>query len=313
MKKKNLGNLMEFINGFKSEMEAIKFFIERRWNGNVTCPYQDCNNNEAKIYHLKDGKNFKCSCCSRVFSYKVGTIFDDSKIPLTKWFTAIYLHTANKKGISSLQLAKHISVTQKTAWYMLHRLRYALNSKNGVFGGTTEVDELYLGGKYENMHKSKKELQPQKTVVIGMVNRESGVAKLEVVESADKESLLPKIGCNIKAGSTVVTDTYNAYKDLKNNFTHKTVKHSAGEYVRNEFDVDGKLAFKVHTNTVEGLFGQVRRTILGTYHFISNKHSSKYLKEISFRYSTRKELDLSRFIDFISNTNGKLTYAELIK
>ncbi len=134
MKKGNLGNLMEFINGFKTEMEAIKFFIERRWNGNVTCPYQDCNKNEAKIYHLKDGKNFKCSCCSRVFSYKVGTIFDDSKIPLTKWFTAIYLHTANKKGISSVQLGKNIGVTQKTAWYMLHRLRYALNNNNGVFG-----------------------------------------------------------------------------------------------------------------------------------------------------------------------------------
>ena len=163
--KKNLGNLMAFINGFKSENEAIKFLIEKRWNGEVSCPHQDCfhyNDPKNKIYHLKDGKNFKCSHCGKLFSYKVGTIFDDSKIPMTKWFTAIYLHTANKKDISSVQLSKHISVTQKTAWFMLHRLRYALsnNGGNDIFKGTMEVDEIYLGGRYENMHTSKKETQP---------------------------------------------------------------------------------------------------------------------------------------------------------
>lgn len=154
MKARKIETLINVINGFQSEKETIAFFIKQRWNGKITCPHKYCYKHLSennKIYKLKDGKNFKCTSCNRLFSYKTGTIFEDTKISLKKWYTAIYLHTANQKGISSIQLGKHIGVTQKTAWFMLHRIRFVLgNKENNPFNGTTEVDETYIGEKEEN-------------------------------------------------------------------------------------------------------------------------------------------------------------------
>jgi transposase-like protein len=262
------------------------------------------------VYAFKDGKTFKCSSCKKRFSVRVGSIFQDSNIPLRKWFMAIYLITNHKKGISSVQLAKDIGVTQKTSWFMLHRLRH--ESKRTVFNqfqGTVEADECYVGGSETNKHTIKK-FTSEKAVVFGLVNRETKQVKSFNVDNADKECLLPKIGCSVKAGSNVITDSYHAYKDLKNNYNHDVIKHSAGEYVIID---DNRDAFKIHTNTIEGYWALVKRTINGTYHWVSKKHLQNYLCECDFRYNTKEvEIESERFDCFLQSKSSKLSYKTLI-
>ena len=296
---------MNVVNGFKTEIEAIKFFMKQRWNGKVECPFGTCSA-ESKIYNLKSGKDFKCACCLKVFSYKVGSIFEDSKIQIKKWYTAVYLHTANKKGISSIQLSKRIGVTQKTAWFMLHRIRSVLDNgsggNNGMFGGINEIDKVCLGGVEKNRHASiKRETAiKEKTVVVGMVNRENDEVSLQKLESTHSYELSETIVEKVEMGSTMITDGFSAYEHLKHFCKHETVNHSAGEYVKE----DTKSAFKIHTNTIEGMFSQLKRTILGAYHWFSNKHMQRYLNEIIFRYSTRKEEDSLRFSHSLKTPKG---------
>ncbi len=304
---KSVSNILKVVKNFKTEMEAIQFFIKQRWNGKVECPFGTCPT-ESKIYNLKSGKDFKCSCCGKIFSYKTRTIFEDTKIPMRKWFMAIYLIVNHKKGISSLQLGRDIDVTQKTAWFMLHRIRHILGlDDDNMFDGTTECDEVYLGGKEGNKHASKKNIA-EKTVVVGMVNRETGKAKATVVESNKSYELQEVIYKNVKEGSNIVTDSYNGYDCLYWNYKHESVKHSVGEYVKES----SRVSFKIHTNTVEGMFSHLKRTILGTYHWISKKHTNAYLQEVGFRYSTRKVSDEFRLVSLLKNTAGRLTYKTLI-
>jgi transposase-like protein len=304
---KSVSNILKVVKNFKTENEAIQFFIKQRWANKVECPFGTCSA-ESKIYNLKSGKDFKCSCCGKIFSYKTRTIFEDTKIPMRKWFMAIYLIVNHKKGISSLQLGRDIDVTQKTAWFMLHRIRHILGlDDDNMFDGTTECDEVYLGGKEGNKHASKKNIA-EKTVVVGMVNRETGKAKATVVESNKSYELQEVIYSNIKEGSNVITDSYAGYDCLHWNYKHESVKHSVGEYVKES----SRVAFKIHTNTVEGMFSHLKRTILGTYHWISKKHTNAYLQEVGFRYSTRKISDEFRLVSLLKSTQGRLTYKSLI-
>ena len=311
MKPRKIETLINVINGFQSEKEAITFFIKQRWNGKITCPHKDCFRyglEKNKIYFLKDGKNFKCTSCNRLFSYKTGTIFEDTKLPLKKWFTAIYLHITNKKGISSLQLSKHIGITQKSAWFMLQRIRFVLNNtNNNPFNGITEVDEVYLGGKEENKHKHKKG-QSKKIIAVGIVNRDTGEARIETVESTTYADLGEKVMQNVNIGSELITDELSSYRTLGLYYNHSTINHSKDEYVRK----DNKKAFKIHTNTIEGLFSHLKRTTLGTYHWFSRKHAKGYLKEVSFRYSTRTLTDEARFYSVFNFVNCRLMYKDLI-
>jgi transposase-like protein len=304
---KSVSNILKVVKNFKTENDAIQFFIKQRWDGKVECPFGTCSS-ESKIYNLKSGKDFKCSCCGKIFSYKTRTIFEDTKIPMRKWFMAIYLIVNHKKGISSLQLGRDIDVTQKTAWFMLHRIRHILGlDDDNMFDGTTECDEVYLGGKEGNKHASKKNTT-DKTVVVGMVNRDTGTAKATVVEGNKSYELQEVIYKNVKEGSNIVTDSYNGYDCLHWNYKHESVKHSVGEYVKES----SRVAFKIHTNTAEGMFSHLKRTILGTYHWISKKHTNAYLQEVSFRYSTRKTSDEFRLVSFLKSTQGRLTYKSLI-
>jgi transposase-like protein len=307
-------SLLDFQDFFKTERKAVIYFIKMRWNSNVQCPYKECDNNKNKCYTLKSEKDFKCASCGKTFSYKTGTIFENSKISMKKWFLAIYLHTSHKKGISSPQLAKYLKVRQATAWFILHRLRLVGKNFFGKvqFSGTTEIDECYVGGSESNKHTNKK-FKSEKSVIVGLVNRETKQVKAFKIDNANKECLLPKIGCNVKEKSTIVTDTYHAYNNLRRNYTHKTVKHSANEYVRNEIDIDGRVAFKVHTNTIEGFWSLVKRTINGTHHWISKKHTQAYLAEMEVRYNTKEQEDCFRFESFVSKVNGlRLKYKDLI-
>jgi len=301
--------ILEFNKKFGTEKQCEKFLIERRFGGKVFCVY--CNH--KKVCVVKDGR-YKCSKCNNKFSIKVRTVFEGSKLGLDKWLMAIYFLTCSAKGISSNQLGKELGISQKSAWFILHRLREVLNGsqKKNMFGGTVEVDECYVGGSESNKHKNKK-FTSQKTAIIGLVNRETKQAKAFVVESPNKEELLPKIGGNVKEKSVIVTDTYGVYKDLKNNFTHKTVKHLANEYVKNELDIDGRVAFKVHTNTVEGFWSIVKRTVNGTHHWISKKHTNRYLNDMTFRYNQRQLNSQNKFDVFTSSFDGRLKYVELTK
>lgn len=241
-------------------MEACRDWLaEKRWGGHdkAVCPH--CSHSTCYIHNGID--RYTCQKCAKQFSIRTGTIFEDSRLPLIKWFVAIYLATSLKKGISSIQLAKYIEVTQKTAWFMLQRIREVMSGDNNPFGGVTEIDEAYFGGKYDNMHADKKAENPQKTPVIGMVNRDTGEVKAMKVPTAEKEYLLPKVRLNVKEGSTIITDAYHAYKELKTQYNHKSVKHCASEYVR----VESRTAFKIHTNGIEGFWSQVKRGIYRIY------------------------------------------------
>jgi transposase-like protein len=305
----NFKTILEFTKKFGAEKQCEKFLIEKRFGGKVQCVY--CNH--KAVCKVADGR-YKCSKCNNKFSIKVGTVFEGSKLGLDKWFMAIYFLTCSAKGISSNQLGKELDVSQKSAWFMLHRLREVLNGsqKKDIFGGTTEIDECYVGGSESNKHKDKK-FTSQKTAIIGLVNRDTKQAKAFVVENADKECLLPKIGCNVKEKSVIVTDSYHAYNDLRNNYKHKSVKHSANEYVINELDIDGRVAFKVHTNTVEGFWSIVKRTVNGTHHWISRKHTNRYLNDMTFRYNQRQLNSQNKFDVFTSSFDGRLKYVELTK
>lgn len=307
---KTFKNIMDLMKFFKTEEFCHNFLKDMFWGKereNIKCPR--CGS--CHITEFTDVTKNRCKDCKLEFSIRKNTIFDNSKIPLQKWFMVIFLVNSNKRGTSSHDIARKVGITQKSAWFMVHRIKNAdgFSILNKEFQGTVEIDEAYIGGLEGNRHaKDKKETgEKEKTVVLGMVNRDTGCVKAMKVPSAEKDFLLPKINMTVKKGSTIITDTYQAYKDLKKNYKYKSVKHSAGEYVR----IDAKTAVKIHTNSVEGFWAIVKRTINGTHHWVSKKHIQSYLNEMSFRYDTRYFNDNERFMFFLQKAFGKLTYEML--
>jgi transposase-like protein len=305
MIKKEFKNLIELVEYFKTENDCIVYLKSILWKVEKNCPH--CGSN--KVMEFKDVKRNRCYECKKDFSIRKGTIFEDSNIPLKKWFMASYIYNAHKKGISSCQLAKDISVSQPTAWFMLQRLRFASKNRNHTqFEGINEIDEAYIGGSDANKHSNQKG-KKDKTVVIGIVNRDTKQVKAFKVASAEKENLLPRVNINIKRGATIISDTFQGYKDLKRSYDHNTVKHSAGEYVKK----NSRTAYKIHTNTIEGFWSQLKRGINGVYHWVSEKHMQQYCNEFSYRYNTRDLKDFERFGSFITNNiQCKLYYKSLV-
>ena len=294
---KKFSNLLELTQAFNTEDKAIKHLKEIRWHGKPYCPH--CKH--KKTYKFKDGKLYKCASCRKKFTVTVGTIFEDSKIPLRKWFISIYLITSHKKGISSLQLSKDIGVTQKTAWFILHRLRLAIKTKsfNEPLKNTVEIDETYIGGKERNKRLSKRRKNTQgrtletKTPVLGLIERK-GKIKAFKVENVKRETLHKKVIDNVVFGSTIMTDEFKSYRKLDMIYKHDFIAHSEFQYVRGE----------CHTNTIEGFFSLLKRSILGIYHFVSPKHIERYLIENAFRYNTKEETEENRFNLLLGNCNN---------
>jgi len=294
-------SIFDLLKAFPDEQSCIDHLENLRWAGNVVSPFDET----SKIYKCA-GNKYKCKNTGKYFNVKVGTIFEDTKIPLQKWFMALFVFSSHKKGISSHQLAKDITVTQKSAWFMLHRLRYAFEHPEfkEVMGNPTEIDETYVAGKNKNRHYDKKVEGTgiaNKTIVFGMLEREGNV-QTKIVPANDGKTLKPIIRQGLIEGTTIITDTAGAYKDLSLTFHHEVVNHGRGEYVRGEF----------HTNSIEGFWSQLKRGIYGIYHHASPKHLQSYCNEFALRYNTRKDTTCNRFNFVLSNSEGRLTYKNLI-
>ncbi len=308
-------SLLSMTNYFTNDDVCKNAIIESRWGANdaqdVVCPY--CGGHHCTV--RKDGK-FRCNECKRNFSCLVGTIFENTKVSLQKWFIAMYLVSSHKKGVSSHQLGRDIEVTQTTAWYMLSKIRtlFAQDDTEGM-SGTIECDEVYIGGKEKWKHQSMKTPGTQgrstktKTPVFGMMERSSVVnSKGEtekmsyvhafVVEKTDRANLLPLIGQFVEKDSSVYTDELNAYGKLGSmGYNHHYVNHGASQFVdENNSDI--------YTNGIEGFWSHFRRMITGCYHDCSDKHLQKYVDEACYRWNTRKDSESKRFADMFCKSVG---------
>ena len=287
------------------DAETARLYLESRlWPNGVTCP--TCADRE-RITNRK-GDFYRCNRCETTFTVRTGTIFERSHVPLHKWVYAMYLVVTARKGISSMQLAKEIGVTQKTAWFMLQRLREACAGKMDKLSGLIEVDECFVGGKEANKHESKKLRMGRgavgKTAVVGL--RERGGRTIAFpVENTDKEALQGAVLDNVEIGSQVMTDEASGYQGMDGLFySHETVNHGAGEYSRGG----------VHTNGIESVWALLKRGVYGTWHHVSAKHVARYVNEVTFRLNAGNVANhtLDRLDSFISAVDGqRLTYKRL--
>jgi len=292
-----------------SDFENCKAeMVELRWpDGNVKCP--QCGS--GKVSYLAKARVWKCygKHDRPKFSLKTGTIFEDSPIGLDKWLAALWLVVNCKNGISSCESARDLGVTQKTAWFMNHRIREAMQNPKtgGKLGGEVEVDETFIGGKARNMHAKKRKEKISgrgasgKAIVAAVLER-GGKVRATVVEKRRKKQLQELVRENVKAGSTVYTDELLSYDGLENDYTHQTINHA-------ECYVQGQ----VHTNNAENFWCLLKRGLNGTYVSVEPFHLFRYLDEQSFRYNNRNEMnDYDRFRLALSQITGKrLTYEHL--
>jgi transposase-like protein len=303
--------LQEAIKVFADEDNCLAYMVAKRWSNGVTCP--TCGS--EKVGFLAKHRRWQCSTKhpKRQFSAKVGTIFEDSPLGLDKWLPVVWLITNAKNGVSSWEIHRAMGVTQKTAWFMLHRVRLAMqDEKNGgKLGGEVEVDETFIGGKARNMHKDRLERNrgdktgggsTGKIGVQGMLQR-GGKVVAQVIENTRYESVVPSVHANIDHGSTVITDEANHYFSLGGYYDHQVINHM-------EAYVNGN----VHTNGIENFWSLLKRTIGGTYVSVEPFHLFRYVDEQAFRFNNRKPMDDSERFSYIMRkiVGKRITYKELI-
>jgi transposase-like protein len=304
-----LGNtLREAVIYFQSHDNCHKFMVDLRWpDGVVVCPRCESDH----VVYLAKARVWKCygKHDSPKFSLKTGTVFEDSPLGLDKWLPAVWMIVNDKNGISSWELHRAIGVTQKTAWFMLHRIRLAMQDKgSGKLGGNVEVDESMIGGKSRNMHRAKRAEKihgtggMDKAIVFGMVERDGRVRALHL-DSRRRKELQDAIRENIEVGSVIFSDELPSYNGLAEDYDHAVINHAV-EYVSGN----------VHTNTIENFWSLLKRGLHGTYISVEPYHLFRYIDEQAFRYNNRKGVnDRGRFKLAVSQIVGKrLTYQTLI-
>jgi transposase-like protein len=296
--------LMEAVRYFADPDVALAHMVELRWPNGVHCPH--CGRTDVRFIATRRLWECKEKHAKRQFSAKVGTIFEDSALPLDKWFVAIWMVANCKNGISSYEMARALGITQKSAWHMNHRIRLAM--KLGTIEkltGECEADETYVGGKAANRHKGDPKNGPGtagKVGVIGVLER-GGKAVAAVIECADTRTLDSFVHTYVSTTATLVsTDEHSGYRHLGRSYNHGVVRHSAGEYVNG----------RVHSNGIENFWSLLKRTIKGTYIAVEPFHLGRYVDEQVFRFNERKGKDGDRFATALRGIIGrKLTYREL--
>ena len=299
-------NLSQLAKYFSDEDAARALLEEMRWGtSGAVCPHcggADPYKLTPKATSKKPGRKglYKCKACRKQFTVTVGTIFEDSHIPISKWLLALHLLASSKKGISAHQLHRNLGISYKGAWFMAMRLRYAMANggpMSALMQGTVEVDETYIGGRQKGQKRGRPSAASNKTPVVALLERGSGRVRAFPMPRVTANNLAKAIESHVAHNATVMTDEFIAYKavaadlDLK----HFSVNHSKEEYVRGE----------VHTNTVEGFFSLLKRGVNGVYHHVSRGHLARYCDEFAFRYENRKVSDGQRAKMLVLNAEGK--------
>ncbi|HUQ50358.1 MAG TPA: IS1595 family transposase [Terriglobales bacterium] len=314
--------LQDAILYFSDADNCLNYMVSKRWpDGVVTCP--SCGRKDPVF--LANQRKWQCKSVhpKRQFSAKVGTIFEDSPIGLDKWLTAMWMLANCKNGVSSYEISRTIGVTQKSAWFMMHRIRLAMKDrawgiKTKLGGsGACEVDETFIGGKVRNMHKSRRaEIESKKsvglknetkTIVAGILDREKGQVRAQIIPNRERETLDSIVRNNVRFGSTIYSDAHDGYLGLRTRFTHEALNKS----------IEGYVFGQVHTQGIENFWSLLKRGLAGTYVAVEPCHLSRYLDEQVFRFNTRKVgqrkiSDGERFELALSQVLGRrLTFAEV--
>lgn len=310
---------IDAVRVFGDEATAHSFFVGMRWPNGVTCPHcQSARVGDLSVSHATTRKGtvttrriWNCKDCKKQFTVKVGTLFEDSALPLSKWLPAVWMIVNAKNGISSCEMARGLGVTQKTAWFMLHRIRGAMHDGKFTMSGVVEADETLIGGRARNMHKSKRVEVMEGTrnlshvPVAGLLQRTEGDSasrvNLKIVRRGSREILQKNVRENVTPGSSIFTDALASYRGLNSDFIHEVVDHAVA-YVRGN----------VHTNGLENFWSLLKRTLKGTYVCPAPFHLFRYLDEQAMRFNERKDNDAGRFMSTLSRLAGRrLTWDKL--
>ena len=325
--------VIDLVKEFPDERSCHQYLASQRWDsGEITCPHENCGHNQAYVF--ADGIRYKCKKCNTLFTAKTNTFMESSKLPSVKWLVAMYM-VMHKKGISSVQLSKDIGVTQKTAWFVLQRIRWALgfDNKDVQLEGTIACDETFVGGKNKNRHHDKKVANSQgrafidKTPVLGLLQTEvnhyierphkvipgrtvnekiiesDAVLKCWVIPNTKAEAIQPLLRGIVKQDSIVVSDEWHAYKGLNDVYQHEVVDHGRKQYVNDA---------GYTSNAMECGWSGFKRSIIGIYHQVSKKHLNKYVNEFTYRYNYRHLAVQQQIEGVIGNMVCRLKYKELI-
>lgn len=300
-------SMLHLMQTFPTEDSCIKYMELMLWEGKAPVSPFD----STSVVYKCNGYNYKCKNTGKYFNVKTGTMYENTKLPLQKWFLVVWLITCHKKGISSTQLGRDIGVTQKTAWFLLQRIRACLGVENyNELSGIVEADESFYGGKNKNRHRNKKVKNSQgrsckdKTPILGLVQRDGKLTAV-VTKDTSPKSLQPVIKKFVKPETIFVSDDWKGYKGLGNEYLHFTVKHSDKGY-KNDYSAD------VHTNNIEGAWKIMKNSLRDMYNSVTKKHLQLYVDEFVYLYNMRKDTDSQRFTHLLKNSKVRTKYQALV-